>query len=246
MITEDSLYNDIEEDENEENQVRWDVELWNKLRDDLMPEISDNEITEAVGRYKQEIIDHMVRMGEIGSEVRDSTVIFLRHAWKKFDDNPNSDLIYTTEEITGDEIDVPFPSEELYSKIIVDLWLRSNQDHTWSLEYSFGSKAIKRDKRDIIDAFGLTLNDHALIYYYAKQTSYYSGFSTEKAKLIAYIAQHNLKTDYNSFKNLVNKYIRIDSRFNSGQLGKIYPFLEEWYTLFYFQIDYADYERLRF
>lgn len=237
-ITEDEIDDD-------ESKSKWNEELWRRLRDDLIPEITNTVISDAVKRYQQTIIRHMVRLGEIGVEEKDTTVTYLRTFWKKLNNKSNSKMKYVTEEISEDEIDIPFPSEELYTSLIVDIWLSSNKDPTWSLEYSFGSKTIKRDKRDIIDEFGLTLNDHALIYYYAKQTSYYSELSSEKARLIAYIAKHNLKTDYNSFKNLANKYIRIDSRFNSGQLGKIYPFLEEWYTVIYLQIDHAAYTRLR-
>ncbi len=236
-ITEDEL------DDNE-SQEKWDEKLWSRLRDELIPEIPDNDISDAVNKYKHSIIRHMVRTGEIALEEQDSTVTYFRTIWKKLNDESNTtEHSYVTEEISEDEIDIPFPSEEIYTSIIVDIWLSYNKDPTWSLEYSLGTKTINRDKRIITDAYGLSLNDHALIYYYARQTRYYSNLTNEKEKLTAYIARHKLDTEYPTFKLLANKYLKPQIRFNSGQLGKIYPFLEEWYTVIYFQIDYAEYTR---
>ncbi len=235
-ITEDELDDD-------ESQEKWEEILWSRLRDELIPEIPDNDISNAVNKYRHAIIRHMVRTGEIALEEQDSTVTYFRTIWKKLNDEPNTKHSYVTEEIGEDEIDIPFPSEEIYTSIIVDIWLSCNKDPTWSLEYSFGSKTIKRNKRDKTDSYGLSLSDHALIYYYAKQTTHYSDCKDEKEKLKAYISRHQLDTDYAVFKILTNKYLKQGSRFNSGQLGKIYSFLEERYTVVYFQIDHADFVR---
>ncbi len=226
--------------------MNWRDLLLANLRDDLNNDVPDDAISAAVEKYRTDLIEHMVQNGEIIRKKKGALNIYYTMKFRGSGDLSNPGLSEDLTEIDEMKIDVPYPEEELYNYIIVDIWKNLMRDPTWSVEYSLGSKSIKRDKRDKTDSNGLTLNHHAIIYYYSKIAGFYPPKSSEKKKIELYIKRHRLETTYGSFKVLINKYIKLDDRFNSNLLGKIYPFLEEWYTIIYFQVDHEEFFKRKF
>lgn len=202
----------------EKNRNDFITELQEKLRKDLINEIEDMEIRDAAIRCCLATVSYMIRTGEV------------------------------KEKIDNQEVDLPLPEGDRYTAVLIDITDRIMKHPTWSLLYAAGSKAIMRDKRIKVDGWGLTLNDYAIIFYYAKHCyeesakdfaegpaeksvnkSIYYPQDTEKEQMTAFINRHDLDTTYDSFKNLVAKYLRPKDRYDSGLIVKVYPYVEQWY-----------------
>lgn len=191
----DDLENDYETIEN------WREKLWLKLRSELLNVITNDAITNAIERYKENIISYMGLTGEI--------------------ENPRV-------EILNDE-SIPFPNGARYGEIIEDIWKHEMRHPTWSVEYREGSSTIRKDPRSTLDIYDLTLNEHAIIFQYAKSGGHFLNYSSDRKRMIEYISRHSLDVKLNTFKTLVSKYEWWEDRCAKMPLWNIYPFLEHWY-----------------
>ena len=209
-MTREKDINTTNVDENrEESRDSWNSILQKKLRDELIPEVTDEEIMEAIEQYRRFILSHMLKAGEISRLISGSSFQFSRVVWRRTLAQP----LYQ-ENITLDELDVdiPLPDNELYNDIVVGIWKRVVKDPTWSLEFSLGSKSIRRDRRNKSNSDGLLIQELVLIYYYANDFGCFGHCNSEKAKIESFILKHEIDTTYDSFKKVLSKFFRVKER----------------------------------
>ena len=227
----DGVNNSTGDDSGSDNpQSDWMLEVFNRLRNDLIPEINDDTIHEAIERYRRFVLEHMLKTGEIERVGSNSQISYT--IWHMTDDPPKR-LIQKLIELDELEVGIPLPNDELYNDIITGIWKQVVQDPTWSVEFSLGSKSIKRDKRNKVDSNGLLLQEHALIYFYANDFGCFDHCNSDREKIETYIQRHKLSTSYKSFNKLLSNLLRVQERLESGFWEKTFPFLQEWYGLAY-------------